>query len=83
MTRSHCFVLQHDFPIAFYPEKNQFHDLASLAPAESGYISVNIGARQGPTVRFTVILTTTDGLLVANELDIDISDKERIDQTGR
>ncbi len=23
MTRSHCFVLQHDFPISFYPEKNQ------------------------------------------------------------
>ncbi|WP_114632991.1 winged helix-turn-helix domain-containing protein [Vibrio splendidus] len=23
MTRSHCFVLQHDFPIAFYPDKNQ------------------------------------------------------------
>ncbi|RIH70781.1 transcriptional regulator [Vibrio splendidus] len=23
MTRSHCFVLQHDFPISFYPDKNQ------------------------------------------------------------
>lgn len=23
MTRSHCFILQHDFPISFYPDKNQ------------------------------------------------------------
>ncbi|CDU15327.1 winged helix-turn-helix domain-containing protein [Vibrio coralliirubri] len=48
MTRSHCFVLQHDFPIAFYPEKNQLlvdSEAIHLEPLQAKLLSYFIENR--------------------------------------
>ncbi|MEG3223115.1 winged helix-turn-helix domain-containing protein [Vibrio gigantis] len=42
MTRSHCFVLQHDFPISFYPDKNQLvidYEAIHLEPLQAKLLS--------------------------------------------
>ncbi|TCV61549.1 transcriptional regulator [Vibrio crassostreae] len=48
MTRSHCFVLQHDFPIAFYPDKNQLvidDEAIHLEPLQAKLLSYFIENR--------------------------------------
>ncbi|CAH7069162.1 Transcriptional regulator [Vibrio chagasii] len=48
MTRSHCFVLQHDFPIAFYPDKNQLvvdSEAIHLEPLQAKLLSYFIENR--------------------------------------
>ncbi|MFV8460284.1 winged helix-turn-helix domain-containing protein [Vibrio campbellii] len=48
MTRSHCFVLQHDFPISFYPEKNQLvidDEAIHLEPLQAKLLSYFIENR--------------------------------------
>ncbi|WP_372384648.1 transcriptional regulator [Vibrio sp. BS-M-Sm-2] len=48
MTRSHCFVLQHDFPISFYPDKNQLvidYEAIHLEPLQSKLLSYFIENR--------------------------------------
>lgn len=48
MTRSHCFVLQHDFPILFYPDKNQLvidDEAIHLEPLQAKLLSYFIGKR--------------------------------------
>ncbi len=48
MTRSHCFVLQHDFLISFYPEKNQLvinDEAIHLEPLQAKLLSYFIENR--------------------------------------
>ncbi|MGF1853169.1 winged helix-turn-helix domain-containing protein [Vibrio satsumensis] len=48
MTRSHCFVLQHDFPISFYPDKNQLvidDEAIHLEPLQAKLLSYFIENR--------------------------------------
>ncbi|HAS25249.1 MAG TPA: transcriptional regulator, partial [Vibrio sp.] len=48
MTRSHCFVLQHDFPISFYPDKNQLvidSEEIHLEPLQARLLSYFIDKR--------------------------------------
>ncbi|MGR5336014.1 winged helix-turn-helix domain-containing protein [Vibrio gigantis] len=48
MTRSHCFVLQHDFPISFYPDKNQLvidYEAIHLEPLQAKLLSYFIENR--------------------------------------
>ncbi|WP_135382462.1 winged helix-turn-helix domain-containing protein [Vibrio tasmaniensis] len=48
MTRSHCFVLQHDFPISFYPDKNQLvidSEAIHLEPLQAKLLSYFIENR--------------------------------------
>lgn len=48
MTRSHCFVLQHDFPIVFYPDKNQLvvdSEAIHLEPLQAKLLSYFIENR--------------------------------------
>ncbi|WP_122080709.1 winged helix-turn-helix domain-containing protein [Vibrio coralliirubri] len=48
MTRSHCFVLQHDFPITFYPDKNQLvvdSEAIHLEPLQAKLLSYFIENR--------------------------------------
>jgi len=48
MTRSHCFVLQHDFPISFYPDKNQLvidDEAIHLEPLQAKLLSYFIEKR--------------------------------------
>ena len=48
MTRSHRFVLQHDFPISFYPEKNQLvinDETIHLEPLQAKLLSYFIENR--------------------------------------
>ncbi|PMM56857.1 winged helix-turn-helix domain-containing protein [Vibrio lentus] len=48
MTRSHCFVLQHDFPVAFYPDKNQLvvdSEAIHLEPLQAKLLSYFIENR--------------------------------------
>ncbi|WP_373958728.1 winged helix-turn-helix domain-containing protein [Vibrio gigantis] len=48
MNRSHCFVLQHDFPISFYPEKNQLvidDEAIHLEPLQAKLLSYFIENR--------------------------------------
>ncbi|NOJ06136.1 winged helix family transcriptional regulator [Vibrio splendidus] len=48
MTRSHCFVLQHDFPVTFYPDKNQLvvdSEAIHLEPLQAKLLSYFIENR--------------------------------------
>ncbi|WP_135444423.1 winged helix-turn-helix domain-containing protein [Vibrio tasmaniensis] len=48
MTRSHCFVLQHDFPISFYPDKNKLvidSEEIHLEPLQARLLSYFIDKR--------------------------------------
>ncbi|MEZ9544986.1 MULTISPECIES: winged helix-turn-helix domain-containing protein [Vibrio] len=59
MTRSHCFVLQHDFPIAFYPDKNQLvidDEAIHLEPLQAKLLSYFIENR-GQVVSTQLIAT--------------------------
>jgi len=62
------------------PEKNWPLDMVAIAPQETGYISVNAGTPKGSILKMSVTLTSTDSFTAINEIEVNISDVESVNQ---